>query len=63
LADDHNPPKKENEVVMNLNKIMPKVPTIRWGAVTNVYPTNAKINQMNRLLPHDRRWHLLFEEE
>lgn len=55
--------KKRNELVNNLNKIMPKIPTMKWGALTNIYPTNAKIEEMNRLLPHDKRWHLLFEEK
>ena len=54
---------KSNEVVDNLNKIMPKIPSMRWGALTNMYPTNAKIEEMNRLLPHDKRWHLLYEEK
>lgn len=54
---------KDNEVVDRLNKIMPKIPKMKWGALTNVYPTNAKLEEMNKLLPHDKRWHLLFEEK
>ncbi len=54
--------KVNNEVVNTLNQIMPKIPSMRWGALTNILPTNAKIKQMNRLLPHDKKWHLLFEE-
>ncbi|HXV66113.1 MAG TPA: hypothetical protein VD731_02635 [Nitrosopumilaceae archaeon] len=55
--------KVNNEVVNKLNEIMPKIPSMRWGALTNMSPTNAKIEQMNRLLPHDKKWHLLFEEK
>ena len=50
-------------MVDTLNQIMPKIPRMRWGALTNISPTNAKIEQMNRLLPHDKKWHLLFEEK
>ncbi len=42
---------------------MPKMPDMKWGALTNIRPTNAKLNEMNRFLPHDSKWHLLFEEE
>jgi hypothetical protein len=55
--------KKPNEFVRRLNKAMPKVPDMKWGALTNIYPTNAKLEEMNRLLPHDKKWHLLFEEK
>jgi hypothetical protein len=55
--------KKQNEFVSKLNKVMPKMPDMKWGALTNMRPTNAKLNEMNRLLPHDSKWHLLFEEE
>ncbi|NIP62810.1 MAG: hypothetical protein GWN01_12910 [Nitrosopumilaceae archaeon] len=55
------PSSRNNDVVKYLNELMPKVPKMRWGALTNAYPTNAKLNELNRLLPHDKRWHL-FEE-
>lgn len=55
--------KKQNEFVKKLNQAMPKVPDMKWGALTNIYPTNAKLEEMNRLLPHDKKWHLLFEEK
>ena len=55
--------KKQNEFVKKLNKAMPKVPDMKWGALTNAYPTNAKLEEMNRLLPHDSKWHLLYEEK
>jgi len=32
------------------------------GALTNAYPTNDKIKEMDKLFPHDGRWHTVFEE-
>jgi hypothetical protein len=63
LDDEYTPQNKSNEIVNHLNKILPKIPSMRWGAFTNISPTNAKIEEMNRLLPHDKKWHLLFEEK
>ena len=63
MEDDKKPTKKQNDVVDKLNKVLPKVPKMKWGALTNIYPTNAKLEEMNRLLPHDKKWHLLFEEK
>ena len=63
LKDEFLSHKNSNEMVNTLNQIMPKIPSMRWGALTNIHPTNAKIEQMNRLLPHDKKWHLLFEEK
>ncbi len=51
------------EHVKKLNELMPKVPNMRWGALTNAYPTNAKIKKINKLLPPDKKWHSLFEEK
>lgn len=55
------PSSRNNDVVKYLNELMPKIPKMRWGALTNSYPTNAKLNELNRLLPHDKRWHLFQE--
>ncbi len=63
MKDKTSTSKKENDIVNNLNKVMPKIPSMRWGALTNIYPTNAKLKEMNRLLPHDKKWHLLYEEK
>lgn len=45
----------------DINDIMPKIPGMISGAVTNVKPTAANINQIFRTLPKDKRWHTLFE--
>lgn len=63
MEDEYTPLNNRNEIVNNLNKILPKIPSMQWGALTNILPTNAKIEEMNRLLPHDKKWHLLFEEK
>ena len=51
------------EHVRKLNEIMPKIPNMKWGALTNTVPTNAKLNELNKMLPHDRKWHTIFEEK
>ena len=63
MTDEALPNKKQNEIVNRINKVLPKIPSMKWGALTNIYPTNAKLEEMNRLLPHDKKWHLLYEEK
>ncbi len=45
----------------DLNDLMPKIPNMRWGAVTNFTPTNEKIKELDRMLPSDRKWHSIIE--
>jgi hypothetical protein len=47
----------------DINEIMPKIPNMRWGALLNKYPTNDKVKQMNKIFPHNGKWHSVFEEE
>jgi len=63
MKDEALANKKQNEVVDRINKVLPKIPDMKWGALTNIYPTNAKLEEINRLLPHDKKWHLLYEEK
>jgi len=42
---------------------MPKIPNMRWGALLNRTPTNKRVKQLDRMLPHDRRWHTVFEDQ
>jgi hypothetical protein len=49
--------------VKDINKIMPKIPDMRWGALLNKYPTNDKVKQMNKIFPHNGKWHTVFEED
>ena len=46
----------------DINKIMPKIPHMNWGALLNRAPTNEKIEQMNKIFPHNGKWHTVFEE-
>jgi hypothetical protein len=47
----------------DINDIMPKVPNMKWGALLNKKPTNKKIEELNNLLPHNGRWHTVYEED
>jgi len=47
----------------DINEIMPRIPDMRWGALLNKYPTNDKVRQMNKIFPHNGKWHTVFEEE
>lgn len=47
----------------DINEIMPKIPSMKWGALLNKYPTNDKVKQMNKIFPHNGKWHTVFEEE
>ena len=46
----------------DINDIMPKIPHMRWGALMNRAPTNEKVNQMNKIFPHNGKLHTVFEE-
>lgn len=47
--------------VRDINEIMPKIPNMKWGALTNKYPTNKNVKELNKMLPHDKRWHTVFD--
>jgi len=47
----------------DINETMPKIPNMRWGALLNKYPTNDKVKQMNKIFPHNGKWHTVFEEQ
>ncbi|MFB5605267.1 MAG: hypothetical protein ACE5R5_02265 [Nitrosarchaeum sp.] len=47
----------------DINDILPKVPNMRWGALMNKAPTNKKVEEMNKIFPHNGKWHTVFEEE
>jgi len=46
----------------DINNLMPKIPGMKWGVLTNAYPTIDKINEINRTIAHDGKWHTIFEE-
>lgn len=41
--------------------MMPKIPNMRWGALTNFIPTNQNLKLLNRMLPHDKKWHTVID--
>lgn len=45
----------------DINEIMPKIPGMRFGAVTNLEPSVTNINELIKIMPRDERWHTLFE--
>jgi hypothetical protein len=47
----------------DINDIMPKIPNMKWGALMNRPPTNEKVDEMNKIFPHNGKWHTVFEEE
>jgi len=47
----------------DINEILPKVPNMRWGALMNKAPTNNKVNDLNKIFPHNGKWHTVFEEK
>ncbi len=47
----------------DINEIMPKIPNMRWGALMNKSPTSNKVDEMNKMFPHNGKWHTVFEEE
>ena len=47
----------------DINEIMPKIPNMKWGALTNVRPTPSKVTEMDKIFPTNGKWHTVFEEE
>ena len=45
----------------DINDIMPKIPNMKWGALTNKYPTNKNVKELDKMLPHDKKWHTVFD--
>ena len=36
---------------------------MKWGALLNKKPTSQKVNELNKLLPHNGKWHTVIEEK
>ena len=47
----------------DINDVMPKIPSMKWGALMNRAPTNGKVKELNRIFPHNGKWHTVFEEK
>ena len=46
----------------DINDVMPKIPHMKWGALMNKAPTNNKVKELNKIFPHNGKWHTVFEE-
>ncbi len=40
---------------------MPKIPGLRWGAITNFKADKDKLQELDKMMPNDKKWHILFE--
>ena len=47
----------------DINEVLPKIPNMRWGALMNYYPTNPQLKHLNKMMPHDRRWHTIISHD
>ena len=47
----------------DINDIMPKVPSMKWGALLNKKPSSKTLEYLNNLFPHNGQWHTDFEEQ
>lgn len=45
----------------DINDILPKIEGMAWGAVTNMEPTVANLRYLLKAMPHDEKWHAIFE--
>lgn len=49
------------EDLKDINDIMPKIPGLRWGVVTNFKADKNKLQELDKMMPNDKKWHTLFE--
>ena len=47
----------------DINKVMPKIPHMRWGALMNKAPKNNNVEELNKIFPDNGKWHTVFEEK
>ena len=47
----------------DINDVMPKIPSMKWGALMNRAPTNNKVKELNKIFPDNGKWHTVFEEK
>ena len=48
---------RKMNLIKDINQLLPKIPGMKWGAITNLPPTRSIANEFNRMLPHDKKWH------
>ena len=47
----------------DINEVMPKIPQMKWGALMNKAPTNNSVKELDKIFPHNGKWHTVFEEK
>ena len=47
----------------DINEVMPKIPQMKWGALMNRAPTNNSVKELDKIFPHNGKWHTVFEEK
>ena len=47
----------------DINEVMPKIPQMKWGALMNRAPTNNSVKELDKIFPHNGKWHTIFEEK
>lgn len=47
----------------DINDFMPKVSNMQWGALMNWHLSNAEIKEVCKIMPNDKRWHTIFQDE
>ena len=47
----------------DINEVMPKITQMKWGALMNRAPTNNSVKELDKIFPHNGKWHTVFEEK
>ncbi len=47
----------------DINEVMPKIPQMKWGALMNKAPTSNSVKELDKIFPHNGKWHTVFEEK
>lgn len=45
----------------DINDVMPRIPGMSWGAVTNLSPKIQNIKMLDQMLKHDNKWHMVID--
>jgi len=49
-------------MIKDINKIMPKIPSMKWGVLTNFKPNNYELDEMDRNFASDGKWHSILND-
>ena len=49
--------------VRDVNDIMPKISGMKWGALMNYAPSNPELKRLNKMFPHNGKWHTIIQAE